>query len=167
VEKISFAWLGVWIAWVLAYIWISDTIFYLFIFLLMIDLTTGVMKGIMYKELSSSTFMSWLFKKSSLLFLVIWIAVWLKILWYDSKIYIDYIFGALTGAEIYSILWNVYIINTWKKVSEWSAIEAILSFFMNTTKNVIKETIKDINQDKKEKENKITEDKEPENKEKK
>ncbi len=154
-EKITF-----WIVWwcmatCLTYLGIKDEIFYLFLWLLVLDFITWVIKWFSNKSLKSETAFKWLYKKVSLIFLIISSWFLLKILELSPNSFIYILFWILSLVEFYSILWNIYAITTWKHyASEFHALEYLLSFLLRNTEKQIKQNINKIENSEKKKKNK-------------
>lgn len=127
---ISISWLS--ILWFLG---IDHTAFALYTALLFIDFITGVIKGIVFKNLSSSRAINWFFSKFLMLLVIFSFGIFWKINDYDMSYVLSFTFFALSLAELYSILANIYEIRTRKKLPEydavWLIIWAMLAFIRN------------------------------------
>ena len=120
---------------VFTYLGIDAQAFALYVLLLFIDFITGIIKGIKRKELSSRRAINWFFSKFTLLLLILSIGVFWKINDYDMSYILSGTFFALSLAELYSIVSNVYEIYSGKKVKEYDAVALVLSGFLRLIRN--------------------------------
>lgn len=111
---------------VFTYLGIDAKVFGLYVALLFIDFTTGVIKGAKYKELSSRRAVNGFFSKFTILLLILSIWVFGKINNYDMSYILSGTFFALSLAEMYSIIGNTYEIRTGVKLKEYDAVAIIL-----------------------------------------
>lgn len=122
---------------ILWYLWIDQTVFLLYTFLIFIDFITWVIKWYIHKELSSWKASNWFFKKFIILLLVLSIAICSKIVWVDPHNILSWALTWLAIAELYSIIWNTYQIRTWKKIKEYDATNILLTKFMKIIEDFI------------------------------
>lgn len=111
---------------IFTYLGIDAKVFGLYVALLFIDFTTGVIKGIRNKDLSSRRAVNGFFSKFTILLLILSIWVFGKINNYDMSYILSGTFFALSLAELYSIIGNTYEIHTGKKIKEYDAVGIIL-----------------------------------------
>lgn len=119
------------------YLWIDQTIFLLYTFLILIDFITWIIKWYIHKELSSGKASNWFLKKFIILLLVLAIAICGKIVWVDPHNILSWALTWLAIAELYSIIWNTYQIRTWKKIKEYDATNILLTKFLNIIEDFI------------------------------
>lgn len=122
---------------IFTYLGIDAEVFWLYVLLLFIDFFTWFVKWIKNKELSSRTAINWFFSKLTLLLLILSIWVFGKINDYNMAHILSWIFFALSLAELYSIISNIYEIYSGKKVKEYDAVSIILRGILNIIKNKI------------------------------
>lgn len=122
---------------IFTYLGIDAQTFALYVLLLFLDFTTGVIKGIKRRELSSRRAINGFFSKFTLLLLILSIWVFGKINNYDMSYILSGTFFALSLAELYSIISNVYEIYSGKKVKEYDAVVIVLSGFLGLIRNKI------------------------------
>jgi len=97
----------------------------------------------MHKNLKSETALKGIIKKTSILFLLLSVAIILKIfnIWNPSD-YIYTILGAISLIELYSIIGNIYGINYWEKISEFDALRLLLKIWSWIVKTTIETQVK-------------------------
>ena len=122
---------------ILWYLWIDQTVFLLYTFLIFIDFVTWIIKWYIHKELSSGKASNWFLKKFIILLLVLAIAICSKIIWVDPHNILSWALTWLAIAELYSIIWNTYQIRTWKRIKEYDATNILLTKFMNIIEDFI------------------------------
>lgn len=122
---------------ILWYLWIDQTVFLLYTFLIFIDFVTWIIKWYIHKELSSWRASNWFLKKFIILLLVLAIAICGKIIWVDPHNILSGALAWLAIAELYSIIWNTYQIRTWKRIKEYDATNILLTKFMNIIEDFI------------------------------
>lgn len=133
--------------WAFAYLGIPEEAFYLFATLVAIDTFTWWIKWYIHKNLSSTTAFKGILSKSIILIIPIVIQLIIKLGWYDGEWrVISWFFGIISLIEGYSILWNLVEIKTWKKQTEFDALEAFykitLLFLKNFIENFLKNKVK-------------------------
>lgn len=96
-----------------------------------IDFVTGVIKSWIQKETSSEWMSRWLLRKMILVLvpLIIWLT-W-KWVWIDLSTFLTWSISALIVSEAYSIIANIYTIQTWKKAKEYDIMTIIIRKFWN------------------------------------
>lgn len=122
---------------IFTYLGIDATTFALYVLLLFLDFTTWVIKSIKNRSLSSRRAINGFLSKFTLLLLILSIWVFGKINNYDMSYILSGTFFALSLAELYSIIANVYEIYSWKKVKEYDAVAIVLSGFLQLIRNKI------------------------------
>lgn len=120
---------------IFAYLWIDHQVFLLYTLLLFVDFITWIAKWWVMKNLSSSKAISWFLWKFLMLLVIFSFWVFWKINDYDMSYILSWTFLALSLAELYSILANVYEIKTRKILPEYDAVAIIIRFFMDIIRN--------------------------------
>lgn len=105
-----------------------------------IDIITGVFASYFddKKKIKSDTLMKWVIKKVSYFMIPFVIALVAKWLWDDTGMMLTPLvttsISFLIAWEAYSIIGNIYNINTGKKVPEFDAMEAIMKKILSILK---------------------------------
>jgi len=112
------------------YLWIDHKVFWLYTILLFIDFLTWVIKWWRQKNLSSAKAINGFLGKFLMLLVIFSFWVFGKINDYDMSYILSWTFFALSLAELYSIISNVYEIRTGNKVKEYDAVAIILQYVL-------------------------------------
>ncbi len=155
-DKLSIAAVWATITVWLTYLGIKEEIFFLFLFLLSLDFFTWIAKWFIHSDVKSSTVTIWLIKKVSILFVILWTAVLLKILDFDPTLidtYIYVLFWAFSMVELYSVIWNTYSIHYGVKISEFDALKMLLTSISFVLEKGITSKLNEINIKEEKKEN--------------
>ena len=135
---------------VFTYLWINQNAFWILCLLMFLDLFTGALKWIMFKDLASNSFYTWLIKKLWILILLIGSALalkWLNILNEDWTFLSSFllwlwefasmwILSLSIFAEFYSMVWNIWELITREKSKEADIWIMIIKWI----KDLVKET---------------------------
>lgn len=125
-----------------AYLGIDYMIFALYTVLMFIDFFTGVVKGVVHKDLSSTKAISWFASKFFMILLILAVGITCKILHFEFMAHIlSGLFSILALAELYSIIGNIYEVKTGKKVKEFDAVSMVVSKLLTIIKNKLETDI--------------------------
>jgi len=106
--------------------------------LIILDIVTGFMKTICVGGKPTSTRLAnGIFSKLVLLLIPISVALAAKPFGMDLKFLVNGIMSALILSELYSIIANIYTINTKKEVEEFDVISLILKFIRNKINRIL------------------------------
>lgn len=133
-------WLSAIIMIPISYLWLSAETIMIYVVLMTIDIITGVFASYFddKKKIKSDTLMKWVIKKVSYFMIPFVIALVAKWLWDDTGMMLTPLvttsISFLIAWEAYSIIGNIYNINTGKKVPEFDAMEAIMKKILSILK---------------------------------
>lgn len=96
----------------------------------------------MHKNLKSKTAIAGIVSKMVLILLVFSVGLMWVLMHQDMKTMMSWLITALSLAELYSIVWNIYEIRTGQKATEYDAITAVLSFILEKIKVAVEKIIK-------------------------
>lgn len=97
--------------------------------LIWIDFVTGVIKSWINKETSSEWMSRWLIRKMILVLVPLTIALAWNWLNYNLSSFATWVISALIMSEVYSVIANVYTIQTWNKAKEYDVMTIIIQKF--------------------------------------
>lgn len=125
-----------WIAVVLNYCGLQQEAMIIYSMFILFDFITWVIAAyyVNPSEVTSQKWIKWLVKKISLLLIPFIAALFVKGTWYDPTTILTTTLSILIAAEAYSILWNIYTIQTGQKVKENEAVKTLLEKLMWITK---------------------------------
>lgn len=116
----------------LNFIELDETVIALYTLLLVIDIITGVLKAItLGRKPTSKAFLIGVMAKLTFLFIPITLAVAAKGIGIDLTLFVTTVIAALMLNEVYSIIANIYTVNTGKEAQEFDVLSKILKFIRN------------------------------------
>ncbi|ATU04919.1 hypothetical protein BKN14_00475 [Candidatus Gracilibacteria bacterium HOT-871] len=133
---------SIYIVSLFSYLQLDQEMFVIYSVLLFIDYFTGLIRGIMHKNLKSKTAIAGIVSKMVLILLVFSVGLMGVLMHQDMKTMMSGLITALALAELYSIVGNIYEIRTGKKATEYDAITAVLSFILEKIKVAVEKIIK-------------------------
>lgn len=125
----------------LTYLWINHISFYLLTLLIVIDIITWMLKGVLHKDLKSKSLFIWIISKLVFLTIPLVFGITLKINWFTAEAFLSMIFFLMSFWELYSIIWNFYEIKTWKKQKEFDAIDYVYKNILSIIKKELEKKI--------------------------
>ena len=122
----------------IAFAWWTEQAFVILAWLIALDFILGIIKAAVIKDpITSKKMKVWLLWKLVLLLipLCIWVtgqAIHVNMVWI-----VEIAAWALTLAELYSILQNIYIIKTWEHIEEYDAISFVIKKLLWMVKKLL------------------------------
>jgi hypothetical protein len=119
---------------ILNYCWLSHEAMIIYAILIWVDFATWVMASFYVNEdVTSKRSVKWLVKKLSLLMIPFVMALFFKWTGYDAQVILTTTLAILIASEAYSVLGNLYSIQTGERVKESDAIKWLLKRLLNIT----------------------------------
>ena len=128
--------------WVFSYLWIEQQAFYCLLTLIIIDTFLWYITAHLCKDFQSTKAYIWLMKKVVIIFIPISIALYWLIIDKDVSTITAWIFALLWIAQIYSIIWHIYHIKTWQRISEYDAMTIVIKYIWDKVQNVLENLLK-------------------------
>ena len=112
--------------------------------LIILDFITGIIKSIrLWDDIKSKKWIIWILSKLLLILIPITIALVWKWVWVNLYVFISSCFGLLIVSEWYSVIWNITMAITGKKLKEKDSISMILEKILSIIKKILDWIIKD------------------------
>lgn len=127
-----------------AYLWISQEVVYVLTALIFIDVLTGIAKHIVHGTVRSRSLSAGLISK--LILLLIPLTLWLvgKSWGYDLSTLVTVAVSVLAVWEWYSILANIYEIQTKKKLEEFNVVGLLIQKLASFLKSLLDKDIEKV-----------------------
>lgn len=128
---------GITLASVLEYLQLSGEVYAIFAGLLFLDFVFWITDAYFEdkQSVTSSNAWKWIFKKISKLILpLVFIFVLKGVGAEDISMLVTSVMSILIVTEGYSIIWHIYSINTWERLSEIDAFSMLIEFIANLFK---------------------------------
>lgn len=141
---------GITLASVLEYFSLSWEVLAIFTALMILDFIFGIADAYMEDKqlITSAKMWGGLLRKSAKLIIPLTVALVLRGVGFDNlEMVITTIMSILIITEGYSIIWHVYSINTWEKLSEIDAFSLLVDFIVSIFKQKLP-TTKDLEEKK-------------------
>ena len=122
VLTVIFSIVAVTISSMLSYLGLSSEVMGLYLFLLTADYISGVMKALVFRELSCLKMKAGLLTKISMLALPIVLAATMKIVGIEAQKTFEWGLGLLAISECYSFIGNIYTMKTGKYLPKIDAL---------------------------------------------